>query len=153
MWRVLGGYGAGWLYLVRALRDVAAMTIRQLFGLFLCLTLPLAGCASRAPVASLPPVQSSVDSSKAILGVIAAIRPVQLAGPQGSIQFGVNGVLSALQQNPSSGAASATEFVIQRNDATTAAIVMPASALTGNFTIGERVEIIDGAEPVLIAGN
>jgi hypothetical protein len=130
-----------------------AMTIRQASGLFLCLALPIAGCASHAPVASLPPVQTQFDSSKAIKGVISAIRPMQLGGSQGAVTFSVNGVLAALQQNPASGSASATEFVIQRDDNTISAVVMPASALSGRFTIGERVEIIDGVEPVLLTAN
>ncbi len=142
------------------------MTIRQPRGIckpiFTGLTLLLAACSSRgaiAPVAG--PVQTSMVSGTVSNGVIAAIRPVGQDGDQASVAAGVSGVLAALHE-PSTLPASlnATEFVIQRADGTAAAMVVSgANAGAGgmppaaSFSVGERVEIIDGAEPELMPAN
>ncbi len=49
---------------------------------------------------------------------------------------------------PPAGPANATEFVIQRNDDTTVSMVT-----RDNFSVGDRVEIVDGNPPELIQGN
>jgi hypothetical protein len=136
---------------------VEIMTTRQRLRTwipaFMCLALSLAACAPRA-VAPVQSVQSVNVNIKASRGVIVAARPLELGGPEGSIGDSVNGVLAALHQPvtlPSS--VNATEFVMQRSDDTTAAMVIPVSAPAANFSIGERVEIIDGAEPNLVPAN
>jgi len=119
---------------------------------FTCLALSIAGCSPRV-VAPAQPAQTADVNIKASRGVIVAARPAVLSGPEGSIEDGVNGVLAALHETvalPSS--VNATEFVIQRSDDTTAALVMPATA-PNNFSIGEQVEIIDGAEPEMVPAN
>ncbi len=142
------------------------MTIRQPLGICkLAVTgfgLLLAACSSRvaiAPVAA--PVQTSLVSGTESIGVIAAIRPVGQDGDKTSVAAGVSGVLSALQQPTALPVAlDATEFVIQRSDGTAAAMVVSgANAGSGgmppaaSFSVGERVEIIDGAEPELMPAN
>jgi len=142
---------------------VEPMTIRQPRGIcklaFTGLGLLLAACASRGPVAPVTaPVQTSLVSDTASRGVIAAIRPVGQGGDQVA---GVSGVLAALQQpTPVPSSLNATEFVIQRSDGTAAAMVVSgANAGAGgmppaaSFSVGERVEIIDGAEPELMPAN
>ncbi len=142
---------------------VEPMTIRQPRGIcklaFTGLGLLLAACASRGPVAPVTaPVQTSLVSDTASRGVIAAIRPVGQGGDQVA---GVSGVLAALQQPTKLPTAlNATEFVIQRSDGTAAAMVVSgANAGAGgmppaaSFSVGERVEIIDGAEPELMPAN
>jgi hypothetical protein len=142
------------------------MTIRQPLGIcklaFTGLGLVLAACSSRGAIAPVSaPVQTSLVSGTESIGVIAAIRPVGLGGDQASIAAGVSGVLSALQQPTAlPGALNATEFVIQRRDGTAAAMVVSgANAGSGgmppaaSFSVGERVEIIDGAEPELMPAN
>jgi hypothetical protein len=133
------------------------MTTRQPLRIwipvFTCLALSLAGCASRA-VAPVQAVQTADVNIKATRGVIVAARPAVLNGPQGSIVDGVSGVLGALHESvtlPSS--VNATEYVIQRSDGTPAAMVILVATPAGNFTIGEQVEIIDGAEPALVPAN
>ncbi len=145
---------------------VEPMTIRQPRGIcklaFTGLGLLLAACASRGPVAPVTaPVQTSLVSDTASRGVIAAIRPVGQGGDQASVAAGVSGVLAALQQpTPVPSSLNATEFVIQRGDGTAAAMVVSgANAGAGgmppaaSFSVGERVEIIDGAEPELMPAN
>jgi hypothetical protein len=142
------------------------MTIRQPRGIckpaFLGLGLLLAACASRgavAPVAA--PVQTSLVSGTVSNGVIAAIRPVGRDGDEASVAAGVSGVLAALQQPTTlPGALNATEFVMKRGDGTAAAMVVSgANAGSGgmppaaSFSVGERVQIIDGAEPELMPAN
>ena len=141
------------------------MTIRQPLGIckpaFTALSLLLAACSSRvvAPVAA--PVQTSLVSGTVSNGVIAAIRPVGLDGDQAAVAAGVSAVLAALHQPTALPTAlNATEFVIQRSDGTAAAMVVSgANAGAGgmppaaSFSVGERVEIIDGAEPELMPAN
>jgi hypothetical protein len=136
---------------------VAKMTTRRTIQIwasaFACLTLCLTGCSPR-PVTAVQPVQSANPDIKATRGVIVAARPAVLRSAQGSTENSVVGVLAALHQSltlPSS--VNATEFIIQRSDATTAAMVIPVQTPVDNFSVGQRVEIIDGAEPDLVPEN
>lgn len=145
---------------------VEPMTIRRVPRIcqaaLSALVLLLAACASRVAIAPVSaPVQTSLVSDTASSGVIAAIRPVGLDGDQASVAAGVSGVLAALHQPTAlPSALNATEFVVQRSDGTAAAMVVSgANAGAGgmppaaSFSVGERVEIIDGAEPELMPAN
>jgi P pilus assembly chaperone PapD len=109
------------------------------------LVLLLASCASR--VAAVAPEQTvSVVSGNMTRGVITATRPVDNPA---SIQTGFDGVLAALHEPAGQPPATATEYVVQRSDDTTVSIVTS----TGSFSMGERVEIIDGLPPELLPAN
>jgi hypothetical protein len=113
---------------------------------FAGLLLLLASCASR--VAAVAPEQTvPVVSGKMTRGVITAIRPVT---DTASIQTGLHGVLAALQETPPVPAsATATEYVVQRSDNISVSIVTSV----GSFSMGDRVEIIDGSPPELLPAN
>ena len=113
---------------------------------FAGLLLLLASCASR--VAAVAPEQKvPVVSGNMTRGVIIATRPVTGTA---SIQTGLNGVLAALQETPSVPASTnATEYVVQRSDNLPVSIVTSA----GSFSMGDRVEIIDGSPPELLPAN
>jgi hypothetical protein len=58
--------------------------------------------------------------------------------------------LAALQETPSVPASTnATEYVVQRSDNLPVSIVTSA----GSFSMGDRVEIIDGSPPELLPAN
>lgn len=119
---------------------------------FTCLAWLLAACSAPTVVTPAPVVQASALNLKATRGVIAAVRPVPLGSGQASIEVGVNGVLAGLHQPlMPPNAASAMEYVVQRSDDTGVSLVVPAS--DGSFSVGERVEVIDGAVPPMIPGN
>jgi hypothetical protein len=138
------------LYAPTFLRDGGEMMtsapFRFSFPVFAGLLLLLSGCASRvAAVAPEPAVP--VVSGKMTRGVIVATRPIT---DTGSIQTGLNGVLAALQETPSvPTAANATEYVVQRSDDVAVSIVTSGA----NFSMGDRVEIIDGSPPELLHAN
>jgi ABC-type Fe3+-hydroxamate transport system substrate-binding protein len=113
---------------------------------FAGLLLLLAGCASR--VAAVAPEETvPVVSGKMTRGVIVATRPVTDIA---SIQAGLNGVLAALRETPVVPADThATEYVVQRGDDVAVSIVTSV----GSFSMGDRVEIIDGSPPELLHAN
>jgi hypothetical protein len=106
----------------------------------------LASCAPR--VAAVAPEQTApVVSGKLTRGVIIATRPVTETAP---IQTGLNGVLAALQETPAVPASTnATEYVVQRSDDAPVSIVTSGES----FSMGDRVEIIDGSPPELLPAN
>jgi hypothetical protein len=109
-------------------------------------TLLLASCASH--VAAVAPEQTvPVVSGKMTRGVITALRPIT---DTASIAAGLNGVLAGLRETPTvPAAANATEYVVQRSDDISVSIVTTA----GSFSMGDRVEIIDGSPPELLHAN
>ncbi len=88
-----------------------------------------------------------VVSGKMTRGVITAMRPLT---DTASIETGLNGVLAGLHETPTvPAAANATEYVVQRSDDISVSIV----TTTGSFSMGDRVEIIDGSPPELLHAN
>lgn len=125
---------------------MTSMRFRKLNPVLIGLLLSLASCASR--VAAVAPEQTvPVVSGKMTRGVITATRPVT---DTAAVQTGLNGVLAALHETPPQPApATATEYVVQRSDDISVSIVTSA----GNFSMGDRVEIIDGSPPELLPAN
>ncbi len=124
---------------------MTALPFRAATPVFAGLLFLLASCASH--VAAVTPEQTApVVNGKMTRGVITATRPVT---DPAAIQTGVNGVLAALHVTPSQPAGNATEYVVQRSDDTSVSIVTSA----GSFTMGDRVEIIDGSPPELLHAN
>ncbi len=124
-----------------------------------CATLLLASCAARPAVRSVAAVPEQIAAPKGIIvsGVVVAMRPVT---PQGPLQASSAAVLSALQVAAPAQVPNATEFVIQRSDGNFASIVVrspaanPGASLSAaNFSIGDQVELITGAQTELIHSN
>ena len=106
----------------------------------------LASCAPRVAAVA-PEPTAPVVSGKLTRGVIIATRPVTDTAP---IQTGLNGVLAALQETPAVPASTnATEYVVQRSDDAPVSIVTSGES----FSMGDRVEIIDGSPPELLPAN
>jgi hypothetical protein len=106
----------------------------------------LASCAPRVAAVA-PEPTAPVVSGKLTRGVIIATRPVTETAP---IQTGLNGVLAALQETPAVPASTnATEYVVQRSDDAPVSIVTSGES----FSMGDRVEIIDGSPPELLPAN
>lgn len=115
----------------------------------------LASCA--APVKTPGPAPArvaSIPQGTLIAGILVAIRPVT---PQSSLPASAANVLTALQLAAPAEAPNATEFVIRRDDGNVTAIVLPspaaspgASLAASDFSVGDQVELITGAQTILI---
>lgn len=124
-----------------------------------CLTMAvLASCAAPA-AAPVPPVQTGATGSIK-LGTIVAIRAIDPADGQNGIQPGLNDVMAGLQEPAPKLSFKAKEFVVQlrngnpvsmvtRDPGATTAGTMPAD----DFSVGDQVEIVEGAETELVHAN
>jgi outer membrane lipoprotein SlyB len=121
-----------------------------LIGRFGCaaplLLAALAGCAAPRTLPSAPP---AAPQAALHLSTIVDVRQVDISGDANG-RAGVDAVLAALRQPPSSGAIVAQEVVMMRDDGTGTSLV---ERPPGNFQVGQHVAIIENGATLLAPQN
>jgi hypothetical protein len=106
----------------------------------------LAGCAAPRALPSAPPAAPQAELQRS---TIMDVRQIDISGAANG-RAGVDAVLAALQQPPSSGNIVAQEAVMLRDDGTPATLV---ERPPGNFQAGQHVSIIENGTTMLVPQN